>query len=59
MLIKQVSRGVKFVVDTLSDMMKGFSINVKIFHVTPPLVDDQIRMDKRFLLSNFDLTINS
>lgn len=53
MLFKQISREANFVIDSLADLMKGFPTSSRIFHYAPPLVDDKIRMDRRFLLSNF------
>lgn len=58
-LIKQIPREVNFDFDTLVDLMKGFPIGARIFHVAPPLVDDQIGIDGHFLLSNADPTISS
>lgn len=58
-LFKQIPREANFVIDSLANLMKGFSIGAKIFHYAPPSVDDKIRMDGRFLLSNSAPTISS
>ncbi|KAH1129085.1 hypothetical protein J1N35_000463 [Gossypium stocksii] len=57
-LIKQVSRKVSFAVDNLANLMKGSSIITRIFHVVPPSIDDQMRSDRCFRLSDFDPTVS-
>ncbi|XP_016667495.1 uncharacterized protein [Gossypium hirsutum] len=39
--------------------IKGFPIGARIFHVAPSLVDNQIWLDRRFLLSNPVATVSS
>lgn len=53
-LFKQILREVNLAVDTLAGLLKGCSIGMRIFHVVPPLVGAQIRIDRHFMSSSPD-----
>lgn len=58
MVFKQIQSEANYVVDTSVDLMNDSPISTRIFHMTHSLVDDQTRLDRRFLISNPATTIS-